>query len=379
MPVEDRLPDALQGLVALGARGDVNIRPILLRVLTDMFVAKGHHSADEIKQYCEIASHMLRTIDLDTCRIIAHKLARFEHAPKPILDLLIAKGGAPAEIILTQARGLTRQFLAAEAAFGLTRNASAIASRGDLDAELVDVLANRPEAIVLQALAANLSAPLEGRTFAYLVRRARSDASLAQSLIARARSKDDLAPLFFVATPADRSKIMTAMRRHELGRPEPAPARAADAQTIASLEQLALGGERCRFALCLAAALAIRPEQAALIVEDAYGEPLALALAALRVPPHIAVRLFLFIDPRIGQSVERVGSLVQIVRQMPSHLCRRLLTAMMTGRSPTHYVPILDGTAAQTPSRPTLANTDQQRLPGPAGRAAAARGEASER
>ena len=196
MPVEDRLPDALQGLVALGARGDVNIRPILVRVLTDMFVAKGHHSADEVKQYCEIASHMLRNMDLDTCRIVAHKLARFEHSPKPILDLLIAKGGAPAEIILTQARGLTRQFLAAEAAFGTACNATAIASRGDLDPELVELLANRPEGHVLQALAANLSAPIEGGTFAYLVRRARSDARLAQSLIARAQSSDDLAPLF---------------------------------------------------------------------------------------------------------------------------------------------------------------------------------------
>jgi hypothetical protein len=40
MPVEDRLPDALQGLVALGAHGDVNIRPVLLRVLTDMLSQK---------------------------------------------------------------------------------------------------------------------------------------------------------------------------------------------------------------------------------------------------------------------------------------------------------------------------------------------------
>ncbi len=362
MSVEDRLPDALQGLVALGARGDVNIRPVLLRVLTDMFVAKGHHSVDEVNQYCEIASHMLRNMDLDTCTIVAHKLARFEHPPKPILDLLIAKGGAPADIILTQGRGLTRQFLAAEAAFGLTSNAFAIASRGDLDGELVDLLANRPEASVLHALATNLSAPIEADTFAYLVRRARADARLAQSLIDRAQPADDLAPLFLVATPPDRTKIMTAMRRRELGRPEPAPTRAASPQTLASLEQFALSGERCRFVLCLAAALAIRPEQAAVLVEDSYGEPLALALAALRVPPHIAVRLFLFIDPRIGQSVERVGSLVKIVRFMAPHLCRRLLTAMITGRTPTQYVPIQDGAAAQTPSRPAISQTDHPRL-----------------
>jgi uncharacterized protein (DUF2336 family) len=340
----------------------VNIRPVLLRVLTDMFVAKGHHSGDEVKQYCEIASQMLRNMDLDTCTIVAHKLARFDNPPKPIVDLLIAKGGVPANIILTQARGLRRQFLAAEAAFGTTSNAVAIASRGDLDRELVDLLANRPEAGVLHALATNLAAPIEAGTFAYLVRRARADSSLGQLLIDRAKPTDDLAPLFLVATPPDRARIMTAMRRRELGRPEPAPTRAAGPQTLASLEQLALSGERCRFVLCLATALAIRPEQAAVLVEDNYGEPLALALAALRVPPHIAVRLFLFIDPRIGQSVERVGSLVRIVRFMPPHLCRRLLTAMMTGRLPTQYVPIQDGTAAQTPSRPAPSRTDRPRL-----------------
>jgi Uncharacterised protein conserved in bacteria (DUF2336) len=366
MPVEDRLPDALHGLVALGARGDVNIRPVLVRVLTDMFVAKNHHSADEINQYCEIATQLLRNMDVDTCRIVAHKLARFENPPQSVLDLLVAKGGTPAEIILSQARGLGRSFLATEAVFGSGSNAAAIAARADLDRDLVAMLANRPETPVLHALAANPSAPIESSLFAFLVRRARTDAGLAKALIERAQSGDDLAPLFLVATPMDRAKIITSIRRRELGRPEPAPARPASPQTVATLEQLALAGERSRFILCLANALAVRPEQSAVLVDDAYGEPLALALAALRVPPHVAVRLFLFIDPRIGQSVERVRSLVRIVRHMPPHLCRRLLTAMMTGRTPTTYLPVTDADAAPAPSRPAPALTDLARGSAPA-------------
>jgi uncharacterized protein (DUF2336 family) len=363
MSVEERLPDALQGLVALGARGDVNIRPILLRVLTDMFIAKAHHSSEEIHQYSEIASQMLRNMDVDTCRIVAQKLARFDQAPKPILGLLVAAGGPPAEIILSQSPSLGRPFLVAEAAFGSASNAASIAARMDLDADLAAILAHRREAIVLQTLADNATAPIESGTFSHLIRRARTDANLARALIARAPTGHDLSSLFLAASPPDRAKIILSIRRRELGRPEPAPTRPASAHTLASLEQLALAGERHRFVLCLANALTIEPDQAAIIVDDAYGEPLALALAALRVPVEIAVRLFLFIDPRIGQSVERVRSLVRIVRHMPPHLCRRLLTAMMAGRSPSTYVPVYDSAAAQTPSRGSTALTVRPPLP----------------
>jgi uncharacterized protein (DUF2336 family) len=363
MPVEERLPDALQGLVALGARGDVNIRPILLRVLTDMFIAKAHHSGEEIRQYSEIASQMLRNMDADTCRIVAQKLAGFAQAPKSILNLIIAAGGTPAEIILSQSPCLARPFLAAEAAFGSASNAASIAARTDLDADLTEILAHRGETIVLQTLVENATAPIATGTFSEVIWRARTDAHLARALIARAPLGHDLSSLFLAASPPERAKIILSIRRRELGRPEPAPTRPASTHTLASLEQLALAGERQRFVMCLAKALTIEPAQAAIVVDDAYGEPLALALAALRVPVENAVRLFLFIDPRIGQSVERVRSLVRIVRHMPPHLCRRLLTAMMTNRAPSTYVPVYDRTAAQTPSRGSTALALRPALP----------------
>ncbi len=45
----------LDGLVDLACRDGVDIRPTLLRVLTDLYVQKPTHSADEETQYVELA------------------------------------------------------------------------------------------------------------------------------------------------------------------------------------------------------------------------------------------------------------------------------------------------------------------------------------
>jgi hypothetical protein len=45
----------LDGLVDLACRDGVDIRPTLLRVLTDLYVQKPKHSAEEETQYAELA------------------------------------------------------------------------------------------------------------------------------------------------------------------------------------------------------------------------------------------------------------------------------------------------------------------------------------
>jgi uncharacterized protein (DUF2336 family) len=80
-------PD-LDGLVDLACRDGVDIRPTLIRVLTDLYVQKPAHSADEETQYVELALGLLDIVDDATRAAVAASLSKYPAAPKAILDKL---------------------------------------------------------------------------------------------------------------------------------------------------------------------------------------------------------------------------------------------------------------------------------------------------
>ena len=59
----------LDGLVDLACRDGVDIRPTLLRVLTDLYVQRPTHSADEETQYVNANSEPATVIILPVIRI----------------------------------------------------------------------------------------------------------------------------------------------------------------------------------------------------------------------------------------------------------------------------------------------------------------------
>ena len=65
----------LQGLVELANRDGVDIRPTLLRVMTDLYVQKPTHSADEERHYTELALRLIDLVDRRTRSIVAEKIA----------------------------------------------------------------------------------------------------------------------------------------------------------------------------------------------------------------------------------------------------------------------------------------------------------------
>ncbi len=65
----------LDGLVDLACRDGVDIRPTLLRVLTDLYVQKTTHSADEEIQYVELALGLIDAVDAPTCAAVAASLS----------------------------------------------------------------------------------------------------------------------------------------------------------------------------------------------------------------------------------------------------------------------------------------------------------------
>src|SRR5450756_1909727 len=65
----------LDSLVDLACRDGVDIRPTLLRVLTDLYVQKPAHSAEEETQYVELARGLIDAVDAATLAIAARRLA----------------------------------------------------------------------------------------------------------------------------------------------------------------------------------------------------------------------------------------------------------------------------------------------------------------
>ena len=93
----------LRGLIALARRDGVDIRPTLLRVITDLFVQEPVHSPTEVDRYVELARHMLDGVDEASRLAVAMKLARYPGAPREILLMLAADTIEVAELVLSQA------------------------------------------------------------------------------------------------------------------------------------------------------------------------------------------------------------------------------------------------------------------------------------
>ena len=57
------------------------MKPILLRVLTDLYVSAETHSADEIAQFQEIGGTLAGQVDTETACVVACKLSAYAGTP----------------------------------------------------------------------------------------------------------------------------------------------------------------------------------------------------------------------------------------------------------------------------------------------------------
>ncbi len=340
----DGLGDSLERLVRLGRRPGLDMRPVLLRVLVDMFVGKAHHAPNDLVQFEDMIQRLLDDADAEVRQVVAEKLAGHPEAPRGLLDRFLAEGGPIAAPVLRHA-ALDADTLLGAAAWGTTAMALGVAERQFLEQPVVGSLADRPEREVLLALASNPSASIDRDTFRYLARRARDDADLGRALLARDGHATERAPLFLLANSDGRSAIMLAVRREDLGpdtlHPHLAPAETA---ALTRVEQAVLSPDRDGFDTALAAALGIRLEDAWRLIDDPKGEPLALALAAIGASPELAARIFILSGPAIGHSVMAVRTLTALVDSMPRRTAARLVAAM------THAAPRAQAKRAMEPT-----------------------------
>jgi hypothetical protein len=84
----------IEGLVDLACRNGVDVRPTLLRVLTDLYVQTPSHSAAEEAQFVALALRLIESVDAPTRAAIATRLAAYRRAPAAVMDRLQEMVGA---------------------------------------------------------------------------------------------------------------------------------------------------------------------------------------------------------------------------------------------------------------------------------------------
>ena len=257
----------LDGLVDLACRDGVEIRPTLLRVLTDLYVQKPVHSAEEEAQYVELTLRLVDAVDAPTRAAVASRLSTYAAAPTVILRRLIEIAARP--------------------------NASA-------------AVAARPQADRIS----------ENKT----------SEDKASANLPQAAQEPDLADLFFTADAEERRLILA---NFDLAYPEDAvkPRRgaAAESEVVRRLETAALHHNPGEFARILERALNIAPALAERIARDDSGEPILVAVKALGMPAAVLQRVLLMLNPAVGQSIDRVYELARLYDEMPPSSAERML------------------------------------------------------
>ncbi|MFY9893179.1 MAG: DUF2336 domain-containing protein [Xanthobacteraceae bacterium] len=261
----------LEGLTDFGLRNSVDVRPTLLRVLTDLYVHRLAHTADEERHYTELALRLLEAVDVPTRIAVAKRLAGYRTAPARVLQWLTENvAGVAAEL-----------------------RAHSLLTGG------VDPAVPHPAAMP----AVEDATLRQGERF-----------TDAPHVVDRTTASV-LNELFFTANAQERRLILL---NFDVVAPVPAGRVGVsfDPSVGRRLEAAALTGNNEEFAQLLARALRISREQARRMARDELGEPVAVAGKALGLARDVLHRILLFVNPAVGHSVERVHALAALYDAM---------------------------------------------------------------
>lgn len=281
----------LEGLTDIGLRGGVDMRPTLLRVLTDLYVQKLTHTADEERHYTELALRLLDSVDVKTRATVAARLARHLSPPARVIERLAAD--------LPEVAAALRSDRPAQASGTLTAAEPNWSGNAMAEASAIE----------------------QQRTTAP----ARIDADVA----------GELNELFFAANASERRLILRNLdivASLQAGR----PGVARDPTIGRKLEAAALARKREDFTRELARSLRISRLQAQRIAGDELGEPIAVAAKALGIPRDLLYRILLFVNTAVGHSVERVHALAELYDEMSVQAAQDLVAiwqALDSGRN----------------------------------------------
>jgi hypothetical protein len=275
----------LEGLLDHGRRDGFDFRPTLLRVLTDFYLQKPAHPLEDEHYYTELALRLINSTDLPTRTAVAERLAHY--------------GAAPHQVIMRLARDVV------DVAEPILRHSPCLTVA---DLELISADCGPAHAAIITTRRAN------GHQAAGLEGAARTKASIDPEAV-------ELNELFFSADEADRRHILLNL---DYAAPLPIELAPRAREIVARLEREALRHSIEAFTREIELAFAIAGALARRIVADERGEPVVVALKALKAPRAVLERILLFVNPRIGQSVARVHELATRFDEISVEAAQRL-------------------------------------------------------
>jgi hypothetical protein len=299
---ELRNPD-LNGLVKLSDRNGVDIRPTLLRVVTDLYLQQPTHTEEESQRYERLALKLIEHVDATTRAVIAQKIAGYPNAPATVRQRLLKesiKVNAPEEA--TKA--------------GVDKTAPA---------------KTKPTTTAPAAQPETKPAASGGKAAA-----------------------DELSELFFESNAEERRLILLNLPYAPITPAEPIEPAAAQS-SIEQLEAAALNHRIETFARELERVLSISRALAHRMVVDPSGEPIVIAASALGMPAAVLQRILLCINPVISQSVQRVYDLALLHEDLKAASALRMIAIWQAvGRAEKKPVATPPAAAPREP-HPTIA------------------------
>ena len=261
------------GLMTLSRREGVDIRPTLLRVLTDLYVQASAHSADEERQFVELTSRLIDQVDDATRAAVRARLAIYPATPVEIMNKLGLRRPLPGQA-----------------------------------APVAPVIPSAPS----EAPAAR--APTEAQL------------RMASSLAMRPNDAAEISDMFFAANASERALILHNLNETPLKASARIPAARAK-RAIETLEMAAFAEDSENFALEIGEALILPARIATQVVNDPGGEPLACAARALDMPADAFQRVLLFLNPEFGASVHNVYRLSRLYDRLTERSALVMLAA----------------------------------------------------
>jgi hypothetical protein len=246
------------GLMTLSRREGVDIRPTLLRVLTDLYVQASVHSDDEERQFVELTSRLIDEVDDATRAVVRARLAIYPGTPVEVLRRL-----------------------------GLQRSSTN------------EIVALAPAIAAPPSAAPPVKAPSEAQL------------RMSSNLTMQPKDAAEITDLFFGASSSERALILQNLLETPLKASARIPTARA-ARAIETLEMAAFAADVENFTLELGETLILPWRLAAQVVDDPGGEPLACAARALDMPSPVFQRVLLFLNPEVGSSVNHVYRLSRL-------------------------------------------------------------------
>jgi hypothetical protein len=261
------------GLMTLSRREGVDIRPTLLRVLTDLYVQASAHSADEERQFVELTSRLIDQVDDATRAAVRARLSVYPATPAEIMHKLGLRHSHPGDKV-----PLARAIPGAP-----------------------------PE-----------PAPVKPPTEAQL--------RMASNLSMRPNDAAEISDMFFAASAGERATILHNLADTPLKASARIPAARAT-RAIQILEMAAYAQDAESFALEIGEALILPARIATQVVNDPGGEPLACAARALDMSSAAFQRVLMFLNPEFGSSVQNVYRLSRLYDRLTERSALVMLAA----------------------------------------------------